>query len=98
MFLNDDNEIYELFSHFKERKHLSLIRLHGLTQRFCCFRLNLHQLHVEMWQCGFNGNVLTGKTLTLILRQESKKLGKFLGKWNGETETRKLNGAKQSNL
>ena len=29
------------------------------------------------------------------LRQKSKKLGKFLGKWNGETETRKLNKAKQ---
>ena len=30
-----------------------------------------------------------------MLRQGRKQLGKFLGKWNGETETRKLNKAKQ---
>ena len=29
------------------------------------------------------------------MRQDSKKLGKFQGKWNGETEARKLNKAKQ---
>ena len=29
------------------------------------------------------------------MRQDSKKLGKFLGKWNGEIETRKLNKAEQ---
>ena len=28
------------------------------------------------------------------LRKESKKLGKFLGEWNGETETRTLNKTK----
>ena len=32
------------------------------------------------------------------LRQDSKKLGIFRGKWNGETETRKLNKASLSNL
>lgn len=31
----------------------------------------------------------------LFMWQDSKKLGKFLGKWNGETETRKLNQAKK---
>ena len=30
-----------------------------------------------------------------MLRQESKKLGPFLGKWNEETEIRKSNKAKQ---
>ena len=30
-----------------------------------------------------------------LSEQDSEKLGKFLGKWNGETETRKLNKAKQ---
>ena len=29
------------------------------------------------------------------VRQDNKKLGKLRGKWNGETETRKLNKAKQ---
>lgn len=31
---------------------------------------------------------------TMILRQDSKRLGKFLGQWNGKTETAKL--AKQT--
>ena len=31
----------------------------------------------------------------MIMRPDSKKLGKFLGKWNVETETRKLNKAEQ---
>ena len=34
-------------------------------------------------------------TSHFTMRQDSKKLGKFLGKWNGETETRKLNKARQ---
>ena len=34
------------------------------------------------------------KTL-LILWQDSKKLGKFQGKWDGETETWKLNKVKE---
>ena len=29
------------------------------------------------------------------VRQDNKKLGKLRGKWNGETETRKLNKGKQ---
>lgn len=31
----------------------------------------------------------------VILRQDSKKLGKFPGKWNEETETRSSNKARQ---
>ena len=31
----------------------------------------------------------------LEMRQDSRKLGKCLGKWNGETETRKLDKVKQ---
>lgn len=31
------------------------------------------------------------------MRQDSKNLGKFLGKWNWETETRELNKANNFN-
>ena len=31
----------------------------------------------------------------VALRQDNKKVGKFLGKWNEETDTRKLNKAEQ---
>ena len=34
----------------------------------------------------------------ILVRQDSKKLRKFLGKWNGETETRKLRPNSLSNL
>ena len=33
--------------------------------------------------------------VSVVLRQDSKKLGKFLGKWNRDTESRKLNKVKQ---
>ena len=34
-------------------------------------------------------------TSHFTMRQDSKKLGKFLGKWKGETERGKLNRVKQ---
>ena len=40
----------------------------------------------------------TGLRDRLDLRQDSKKLGKFMGKWKGETETRKLNKTEQFEL
>ena len=39
--------------------------------------------------------IISSYFFPILKRHHSKKLGKFLGQWNEETEARKLNKAKQ---
>lgn len=49
-----------------------------------CLTLTLHKLP----PCLVSHSPLTSREgVPLMLRQDSKKAGKFLGEWNGETET-----------
>lgn len=48
----------------------------------------------QEWLQGFGPEQLEGSNY-VPMRQDSEKLGKVLGEWNGETEVRKLNKAKR---
>ena len=53
--------------------------------------------HIDVCVCVGGGPLCPtlGGRVVVVMRQEREKPGKFLGKWNGETETKQFNKAKQ---
>lgn len=68
---------------------------HSTAPPSCCHRPNHGGLaHEAKWLLPV-GNEEPSMYQGVTLWQNSKKLGKVLGKWDGETDTRKLNESKQ---